>query len=181
MRFGQTFLSSLIGIVGMGATFFSPLQLGAVSLLPSRWFNATSPDGELSNVWTIPTFSAVDQHGKRVTDRSARHVWVALFLFTRCPCMLEMAPPIISVQQNISHPDVRLFLLLSILSMTRQRCSSSMRDLKEMRLAGYCSILMKDIIPVATSRGRGPSTVNQDSRINPATFWWTSEQGARYV
>src|SRR5882724_3451562 len=111
MRFGQTLFSSLIGIVGMGATFSSPLQLSEVSSSPVSEVAPTQrpADSGQPGVWPAPTFSAVDQHGKRVTDQDLRgHVWVAAFLFTHCPpACSKMAPSMISVQQNISHPDVR--------------------------------------------------------------------------
>src|SRR5258708_32109129 len=80
MKFGQIFLSPLIGIVGMGATFSAPLQLSEVSSSPVSEVVPTQrpADSGQPGVWPAPTFSAVDQDGKRVTDQDLRgHVWVA--------------------------------------------------------------------------------------------------------
>ncbi len=111
MRFGQTLFSLFIGIIGMGATFSSPLQVSEVSSSPVSEAAPTQrpADSGQPDVWPAPTFSAVDQHGKRVTDQDlSGHVWVAAFLSTHCPpACSKMAPSMISVLQNVPHPDVR--------------------------------------------------------------------------
>jgi len=66
-------------------------------------------NGELPVLWPAPPFTAVDQHGRRITEQDLRgHVWVADFIFTRCTSACPiMTAKMILVQKATPHAEVR--------------------------------------------------------------------------
>jgi protein SCO1/2 len=110
MKFKQTFLP-LLGLLGLWTAVFYSLKLADVSLPPPLETSPTErrPNGELPILWAAPKFSAIDQHGRHVTDQDLRgHVWVADFIFTRCTAACPiMTAQMILVQKATSFPDVR--------------------------------------------------------------------------
>jgi protein SCO1/2 len=68
-----------------------------------------SADGKLAVLWPAPAFSALDQSGQVVTEKTlANHVWIADFIFTRCTtaCPLISAKMLL-LRQAIERPDIR--------------------------------------------------------------------------
>lgn len=52
---------------------------------------ASGPGAPLPALWPAPSFSYVDQNGRRFTDRELRgHVWISDFIFTTCTSICPM-------------------------------------------------------------------------------------------
>ena len=111
MKFKNTFLPPILGLLGLWTALFYSLKLADVSLPPPIEMFPTErlPNGELPVLWPAPKFSAIDQHGRHVTEQELRgHVWVADFIFTRCTSACPiMTAKMLLVQKATPAPDVR--------------------------------------------------------------------------
>lgn len=111
MKFKETLLPPLLGVIGLWAALFYSLKLADVSLpLPIETFPTERlPNGELPILWSAPQFSAIDQHGRHITEQELRgHVWVADFIFTRCTSACPiMTANMLLVQKATPGADVR--------------------------------------------------------------------------
>jgi protein SCO1/2 len=111
MKFRQTFLAPLLGLLGLWVGLFYSLKIADVSLPPPIEAYPTErlSNGELPVLWPAPQFSAIDQHGRRITNQDLRgHVWIADFIFTRCTSACPiMTAKMILMQKDTPHPEVR--------------------------------------------------------------------------
>ena len=111
MKFKNTFLPPILGLLGLWTALFYSLKLTDVALPPPIETFPTErlPNGELPILWPAPQFSAIDQYGGHMTEQDLRgHVWVADFIFTRCTSACPiMTAKMLLVQKAVPSADVR--------------------------------------------------------------------------
>jgi protein SCO1 len=89
----------------LAADRFEVRPAGVLEATPSK----PSGDGPLPVLWKAPSFTALDQDGRVVTDATLEHrPWIADFIFTRCTtaCPLISAK-LVLVRRAIASKDVR--------------------------------------------------------------------------
>jgi protein SCO1/2 len=99
-------ISVLLGAGALALIVRSELRPASASLAVSL---GASADSKLPVLWPAPAFSALDQSGQVVTEKTlANHVWIADFIFTRCTtaCPLISAKMLL-LRHAIERPDVR--------------------------------------------------------------------------
>ncbi|GMU60204.1 MAG: hypothetical protein AMXMBFR34_19670 [Myxococcaceae bacterium] len=110
---------ALVVVVGLAlclAAIFALRKMGPADESVAESYAHQADKAEaLPELWPVPDFSYLDQHGKTVTPQSLRgQVWVANFIFTQCRTVCPLlTSKMVQLQRLLAGVDVR-FVSVSV-------------------------------------------------------------------